>query len=110
MREQSVAVEVVLEFDNIENIKKGIEIGAGLALLPEPTFRQEVLSGSLHAVRPRAACAFARPLGIIHRRRDLGSAAQEFIDLLRANGSPANSEHNGNGTGSNRSRRKKAVT
>ena len=40
-------VEVVLEFDNIENIKKAVEIGAGVALLPEPTLRREVQAGTL---------------------------------------------------------------
>ncbi len=33
LRQQGVAVEVELEFDNIENIKKGIEIAGGVALL-----------------------------------------------------------------------------
>ena len=47
LRDHGVEVEVVLEFDNIENIKKGIEIGAGIGLLPEPTLRREV--GRRHA-------------------------------------------------------------
>ena len=68
LRQQGVAVEVVLEFDNIENIKKAIEIGGGVALLPEPTLRQEVEAGLLVA-RPLAGCRFVRPLGIIHRRQ-----------------------------------------
>ena len=33
---QGIEVDVVLEFDNIENIKNAIEIGAGLAILPRP--------------------------------------------------------------------------
>ena len=41
-RDHGVNVEVVLEFDNIENIKKAVELGAGVALLPEPTLRREV--------------------------------------------------------------------
>jgi DNA-binding transcriptional LysR family regulator len=112
LRERGVSVEVVLEFDNIENIKKGIEIGAGLALLPEPTFRQEVRVGALRAIRLEG-CKFARPLGVIHRRRELGTAAGDFINLLRGTGSLAAGEHNGNGTGSHRtsgSQRKKAAT
>jgi DNA-binding transcriptional LysR family regulator len=80
---------VVLEFDNIENIKKGIEVGAGVALLPEPTVRQEVLAGSLRAL-PLSGCQLRRPIGIIHRRHHrLSSSALAFIELLRANGVPA---------------------
>jgi DNA-binding transcriptional LysR family regulator len=96
LREQGVTVEVALEFDNIENIKKGIEIAGGVALLPEPTVRQEVAAGLLVA-RPLADCRFVRPLGIIYSRQHRPSpAAQRFIDLLLANGSPeANHQHNG---------------
>ena len=69
LREHGVTVEVELEFDNIENIKKGIEIAGGVALLPEPTLRQEVQAGMLVA-RPLSGCRFVRPLGIIRRRQN----------------------------------------
>jgi DNA-binding transcriptional LysR family regulator len=83
LRQHGAAVEVVQEFDNIENIKRGIESGAGLALLPEPRLRQEVHNGTLRAV-PLEGSRLVRPLGIIHRRQPpLGSAALGFIDLLR---------------------------
>ena len=82
-----MTVEVELEFDNIENIKKGIEIAGGVALLPEPTLRQEVRAGLLVA-RPLSGCRFVRPLAIIYRRQNGPSpAAQRFIDLLLENGS-----------------------
>lgn len=83
LREHEVTVEVALEFDNIENIKKAIEISAGVALLPEPTLRREVQSGTLAAV-PLAGARLVRPLGIILRRQHkLGSTALRFLDLLR---------------------------
>jgi DNA-binding transcriptional LysR family regulator len=81
-RAHKVSVDVALELDNIENIKKAIEIAAGVALLPEPTFSKEVASGTLVAV-PLADAALARPLGIIYRRHHkLSLAAQRFLDLL----------------------------
>ncbi|MCI0456237.1 MAG: LysR family transcriptional regulator [Gemmataceae bacterium] len=83
LREQGVTVEVVLEFDNIENIKKAVEMGAGVALLPEPTVRREVEDGSLMA-KTLVGCRLVRPLGIIHRRHHkLSGAAQRFMELLR---------------------------
>lgn len=82
LRTHEVSVEVTLEFDNIENIKKAIEAGAGVALLPEPTLRKEVGAGTLVAV-PLAGCRFVRPLGIIRRRHHhLGATARGFMELL----------------------------
>jgi DNA-binding transcriptional LysR family regulator len=87
LREHEVAVDVALEFDNIENIKKAVEIGAGVALLPEPTVRKEVFAGALMALK-LAAGRLHRPLGIIHRRsHKLSATSARFIKLLReANG------------------------
>jgi DNA-binding transcriptional LysR family regulator len=105
LRDQGASVEVALEFDNIENIKKAIEIGAGVALLPEPTFRREVVAGTLRAV-PLEGCHLVRPLGIIHRRHTrLSSTAKRFLELLRqpegaAHGSNAEAGTYASGTGS----------
>jgi DNA-binding transcriptional LysR family regulator len=97
LRDKGVAVNVVCEFDNIENIKQAVAIGAGLALLPEPTLRREVEARTLVA-RPLFGCRFTRPLGIIHRRQRLSAAARLFLELLledsRAPEAPLN-HHNG---------------
>lgn len=83
LRSSQVAVNVVMEFDNIENIKKAIEINAGVALLPEPTLRREVEAGTLAALHLDGA-AMVRPLGIIlARHHKLSATASRFIDLLR---------------------------
>ena len=86
LRTQGVNVLVVIEFDNIENIKKAVEISAGVALLPGPTLSREVQAGTLIAV-PLQGCRFVRPLGIIHRRHHhLSSTALGFMNLLRQAG------------------------
>lgn len=78
-----VAVEVVMEFDNIETIKRAIEIDAGVGLLPEPTVLREVAAGTLVTV-PLETDELVRPLGIIHRRgKELNSTARRFIELLQ---------------------------
>jgi len=81
LREKNVAVDVACEFDNIENIKQAVAIGAGVALLPEPTLRREVQARTLIA-RPLYECRLVRPLGIIHRRQRLNAAARLFLELL----------------------------
>jgi len=79
-----VAVTVKREFDNIENIKRAIEAGSGVAVLPEPTVRQEVAAGSLVAVQ-FSDVTWYRPLGIVHKRhKQLTQAVRKLIELLHA--------------------------
>jgi DNA-binding transcriptional LysR family regulator len=88
---QKVRARVALEFDNIETIKRAIEIGAGVSLLPGPTIAREIESGSLVQV-PLEGVALERTLGIIHRRdRKLNETAQQFIKLLQSQSSSAES-------------------
>jgi len=89
LRSHGAQVDVVLEFDNIENIKDAIEIGAGVALLPLPALKREIEAGTLAAV-PLSDARLARPLAIIHRRAPRPAAtAQSFIELLRQPDDPA---------------------
>ncbi len=77
-----VSVDVVHEFDNIENIKRAVEVGSGIALLPIPTVRRELEIGSLKALHLDDV-RWVRPLGIVHRKhKDLTTAAKRFLELL----------------------------
>ena len=88
-----IPVRIALEFDNIETIKRAIEIGAGVSLLPEPTITREIETGTLVQI-PIEGQPLVRPLGIIHRRdRKLSETAQRFIQLLQSEaGRPAAEE------------------
>jgi DNA-binding transcriptional LysR family regulator len=82
LRKHDVHVETALEFDNIENIKRAVEVGAGLAILPRPTLAREVEFGSIAAV-PFEGDVMKRPIAILHRgagRLSLGAA--RFLELL----------------------------
>ena len=82
LRQRSVGIRVVMEFDNIETIKQALQIGAGVSILPEPTVSTEVSNGSLAAVR-LIAPELRRPLGIIHRQRKVFTpTAAKFVELL----------------------------
>ncbi|MCH8922664.1 MAG: LysR family transcriptional regulator [Planctomycetes bacterium] len=81
---QRVEVEVSMEFDNIETIKRAVEIDAGVALLPEPTVTREVETGTLVSV-PLEGEGLIRPLGIIHRRgKEFGTTTLRFLDFLKS--------------------------
>ncbi|MCY2967581.1 MAG: LysR family transcriptional regulator [Planctomycetota bacterium] len=83
LRKNKVTVDLALEFDNIETIKKAVECGSGVAILPQPTVWQEVASGALVAI-PLAGESLTRPLGIIHKKnRHLSAAVRKFEELLR---------------------------
>jgi DNA-binding transcriptional LysR family regulator len=93
LRHHNVHVKVALEFDNIENIKRAVEIPEGVAILPEPTLAREVETGTLVAVRidgQDPGYRLMRPLAIIHRRnQQLSSTAAQFLKLLIGEGSKA---------------------
>lgn len=78
--------DVVMEFDNIETMKRAIEIDAGVALLPEPTVVREVEAGTLVSV-PLQTTELVRPLGIVHRRgKELTGTVGRFVELLLEQG------------------------
>ncbi len=82
LKQEKVSVTVVHSFDNVETIKRAVEIEAGISLLPFPTVRREVDHGFLKAL-PLADRTFFRPLGIIHKRhKHLSNAAEKFVELL----------------------------
>lgn len=82
LREEKVSVNVLHEFDNIENIKRAIEIGSGVALLPRPTVERETSNGALRGIRLKSKKRY-RPLGIVHRRhRSLNVSATKLVELL----------------------------
>jgi DNA-binding transcriptional LysR family regulator len=93
MRHHEVQAKMAVEFDNIENIKRAVEIPEGVALLPEPTLAREVNAGTLVAVRIDGQDPdhrLTRPLAIIHRRnQQLGLTASRFLHLLTGEGEPA---------------------
>lgn len=89
LRRTKTAVNVVLEFDNIENIKQAVEIGTGVSILPAPTVGREVANGTLKTI-PLRGVNWTRPLGIIHRRQKLlPTAVARFIEALKTSTSPA---------------------
>lgn len=83
LKRARVSVQIVHEFDNIETIKRAIEIGSGVALLPRPAVWQEIASGRLVALSVTDV-PLVRPLGIIHKRhKQLTTAVEKFIELLQ---------------------------
>ena len=83
LREHSVEVDHAMEFDNIETVKRAVEIESGVSIVPRNTVRAEVESGLLAAVEIDAP-QMSRPLGVVTKRNRARSPAhKEFLAALR---------------------------
>ena len=79
----NIVVRPVMEFDNIETIKRAVEIKSGVSIMPKTAILQEVSSGTIKAI-PFSNENFIRPTGIIVRRgKILSQAGRYLIELLR---------------------------
>ena len=84
LRQQRVNVRYVMDLDNIETIKRSVEAGLGLSILPAPALVNEVRSGTL-VTRPLEEGPLLRPIGAIRRRgRELSVPAQALLDSFAA--------------------------
>jgi DNA-binding transcriptional LysR family regulator len=82
LQRYNIAVRPVMEFDNVETIKRAVEINAGISILPENTIVQEVGGRTIKAI-PFSNERFTRPIGaIILKDKILSQAARYFIELL----------------------------
>jgi DNA-binding transcriptional LysR family regulator len=83
LREHGVSMKVALTFDNIEAVKRAVETGSGVAILPRTTLEHELQSGMLAAIS-FSGLNFVRPLGIVYRHgRQLRPTTEAFIELLK---------------------------
>src|SRR5581483_10879101 len=85
LREAGVEPRTVTAFDNIETIKNLVEIGSGVALVPEETVRQEAREGTLAVVPLAPPDAFLRPTGLLVKRAGVRRAAvRAFVEAMAA--------------------------
>jgi DNA-binding transcriptional LysR family regulator len=84
LRAHGVSVRRAAEFDNIETIKRAVEVGLGLAIVPRPSVLDEQKTGQL-AVIPLSEPEWTRAVGVIYRSdRTLSTPARKFLELLTA--------------------------
>ena len=79
----STTVRPVMEFDNIETVKRAVEIDSGISILPKTAILQEVAAGTIRSI-DFSNEDFFRPTGIIVRKgKILSQAGRYLIELLR---------------------------
>jgi LysR family transcriptional regulator, transcriptional activator of the cysJI operon len=86
LRDHGVNVQHIMEFDNIETVKRAVEIDAGVAIVPQETVVQEVAKQTLAQVTLEDG-QFYRPLAAIYKRtKALSPAMKQFLASIRGEG------------------------
>jgi DNA-binding transcriptional LysR family regulator len=82
--DKQISVQYIAELDNIEMVKRLVEVGAGIAVIPEKSCRHEVQAGTLVQAELTDP-GITRPIGIIHRTgKHFSPAAEKFIEYLQS--------------------------
>lgn len=83
LKQAHVTVNQVMEMDNVETLKRAVEIDSGVAIVPQETVVQEVAAGTLAVVQVEGV-DLSRPLALIHKaNKVLSPATKQFIALLK---------------------------
>lgn len=83
LRDRGVQVVPVMEFDNVETVKRAVEIDAGIAIVPQSTVVQEVAKQTLAALNIEDV-DLHRPVAVLHKKHKvLSTAMKQFIAMLR---------------------------
>jgi DNA-binding transcriptional LysR family regulator len=83
LKENNVEVVHVMEFDNIETVKRAVEIDAGVAIVPLTTVQQEINKQTLAQITIDDG-DFFRPLAAIYKKNKvLSPAMKQFLAILK---------------------------
>ncbi|HBO56816.1 MAG: LysR family transcriptional regulator [Puniceicoccaceae bacterium MED-G31] len=81
-KDSNIDIDLVMEFDNVETVKRAVEINAGIAIIPKTTVIREQAQGLLKVVTFKNQ-TYNRPLALIHRKgRVQTPAMKKLIELL----------------------------
>ena len=83
LKEYGVEVKHVMEFDNVETVKRAVEIDAGISIVPQGTVTQEIAKQTLAALIIEDG-EFYRPLAAIYKKNKvLSPAMKQFLSVLK---------------------------
>jgi DNA-binding transcriptional LysR family regulator len=83
LREYGAELKYIMEFDNVETVKRAVEIDAGVSIVPLGTVTQEVNKQTLAAVEIEDG-EFFRPLAAIYKKNKvLSPAMKQFLAILK---------------------------
>ncbi|HSH93258.1 MAG TPA: LysR family transcriptional regulator substrate-binding protein, partial [Roseimicrobium sp.] len=78
-----IEVQHVMEFDNIETVKRAVEIDAGISIVPHNTIVQEISKQTLCELKIEDEELY-RPLAAVYKKNKvLSPAIRQFINILK---------------------------
>jgi DNA-binding transcriptional LysR family regulator len=83
LKENNVEVQHVMEFDNIETVKRAVEIDAGVAIVPQSTVVQEVAKQTLAQISLDDGDFFRTLAAIYKKNKVLSPAMKQFLSILK---------------------------
>ena len=84
LRDRNVEANHVMEFDNIETVKRAVEIDAGISIVPRSPVAQEVAKKTIAMVEIEDE-KFYRPIAAVHKKtKVLSPAMKEFLAMLKS--------------------------
>src|SRR6266542_2449451 len=83
LKDHNVAVQPVMEFDNIETVKRAVEIDAGISIVPQGTIMQEVAKQTLAQAQFEDAQFFRQLAAIFKKNKVLSPAMKQFLAILK---------------------------
>ena len=86
LKDHGVEVKTVMEFDNIETVKRAVEIDAGISIVPQGTIMQEVAKQTLVGVAIEDADCFRTLAAIYKKGKVLSPAMKQFINIIKEGG------------------------
>jgi DNA-binding transcriptional LysR family regulator len=82
LKRVGVELDVRKSYDNIETLKRTVELGFGVSILPKQTVVNDLAAGTLLEV-PIAGFTLSRSCGILMlENKTMGRATQKWLDLL----------------------------
>ena len=82
--QKRIPLQIVIALPSLDGIKRAVELGLGVAVLPHAAVEHEVARGTLVA-KAFAEGTFTRPIGLLVRKgKYLDRASQAVLDSFKA--------------------------
>ena len=84
LRDKGIVLKNVLDFGNLEGVKRAVEAGLGVSIQSQSVVRREIAAGSLAGVSVAGMNVKFAHFWIHRRDKHLSNAARAFMSLLQA--------------------------
>jgi DNA-binding transcriptional LysR family regulator len=83
LREKRILLQNVIDFGNLDGVKRAVEAGLGVSIQPVSVVRREIATGSLIGIPVAGIDTKLGYLCVYRKDKHLSNAAKEFMALLQ---------------------------